>query len=206
MGDPDIIIERLKQIGGNVAYDIGGNVGEIAKILSHSFELVYSFEPAQESFVKLYNLSKGIQNIIPVPLAISESQGEIELDVSSKSIRKGQLVSGDYLESWGEKIGTRKVMSTTIDEFIRSHPPPDFVKIDVEGHEMKVISGGFECIRVLRPRLFIEVHSNYLGDSIRKALASFYDFEIIYHTAYSPESPRKRNHYFMFSRSKGQTL
>lgn len=205
MGDPAIIIERIKQLRGNIAYDIGGNIGEIARILSYNFKQVYSFEPAEESFAKLYNLSKEIQNIIPVPLAVSDNQGKIELNISSNSIRKGQLVSGDYLDNWGKMMGTRTVMATTIDEFIKNHPPPDFMKIDVEGHEVKVINGSFECIKAFRPRLFIEIHSDYLGASIRKALASFYDFEIVLHPSYSDKSPRKKNHYFMYSHFKNTT-
>jgi FkbM family methyltransferase len=140
--DPPNAIARIQQVKGKVAYDIGGNVGEVAAILSSNFQLVYSFEPAKESLAKLEELSKRKPNIIPIGMAVTENSGEIDLIVASSSIKKGQLVSGNYLENWGKQIGVRRVPAISIDEFSKDHYPPDFIKIDVEGHELSVIKGG----------------------------------------------------------------
>ena len=37
-------------------------------------------------------------------------------------------------------------------------PPPDLMKIDVEGFELQVLQGALETLRNFRPRLFIELH------------------------------------------------
>jgi FkbM family methyltransferase len=205
MVDPPNAIARIRQVKGKVAYDIGGNVGEVAAILSSNFQLVYSFEPAKESLAKLEELSKQKPNIIPIGMAVTENSGEIDLIVASSSIKKGQLVSGNYLENWGKQIGVRRVPAISIDEFSKDHYPPDFIKIDVEGHELSVIKGGLNTIRGFLPRLYIEVHLDSLGADIKELLSSIYDFDIIPHPAYSKDSPRRKNHYFMFAIPKLQT-
>lgn len=52
----------------------------------------------------------------------------------------------------------------TIDSYARSNPPPDVVKIDIEGAEYAAIQGMEETIGSSKPRLYVEVHPHYLGD------------------------------------------
>ncbi len=52
----------------------------------------------------------------------------------------------------------------TLDQFIKDHPLSrvDFIKIDVEGHELNVLLGSQETIATYKPALMIEVCENYL--------------------------------------------
>jgi hypothetical protein len=52
---------------------------------------------------------------------------------------------------------------TTLDELVDRHGlAPDVVKIDVEGHEAKVLVGAERTIERFRPRLIVEVHPSEL--------------------------------------------
>ena len=53
---------------------------------------------------------------------------------------------------------------------------PDVIKIDVEGHEAKVIRGLAEIIRKAKPLVFVELHPNRInreGDRIADLLQFF---------------------------------
>ena len=59
--------------------------------------------------------------------------------------------------------GELTVDVTTIDAEFAGRCRLDLIKLDVEGAECDVITGGMETIRRLRPRLIIEVHSHMSG-------------------------------------------
>jgi hypothetical protein len=50
----------------------------------------------------------------------------------------------------------------TIDGLLRSGciPPPDFIKIDVEGAEALVLAGAAEALAAYHPAIFLAIHGN----------------------------------------------
>ncbi len=56
-----------------------------------------------------------------------------------------------------------KAEMITIDSFAKSNPPPQIIKIDVEGHEMNVLLGAAETIQKYRPVLLMELHPSLIG-------------------------------------------
>ena len=55
----------------------------------------------------------------------------------------------------------RPIKTTTLDEFSKDQElrSIDLIKIDTEGHELKIIEGGIKCIKKYRPILAIEITS-----------------------------------------------
>jgi len=75
---------------------------------------------------------------------------------------------------------------------------PDFIKCDVEGHELEVLKGARATLKDAKPRLFIEVHLEELGDALIKLLHEFYDnIELLRHPHYKFADWGFKNHYWL---------
>jgi hypothetical protein len=69
-----------------------------------------------------------------------------------------------------------------LDSFLKEHPLKniDFIRIDVEGHETEIISGGYQTIRTYKPILFLEIHKGILGlDKTLKLLKTLEELDYI---------------------------
>jgi hypothetical protein len=69
-------------------------------------------------------------------------------------------------------ITEMRVMVRRIDSLLQSReiPPPNVVKIDVEGAELDVLSGALDMLRVFRPTLFLEAHGGALEEACSQQL------------------------------------
>lgn len=143
---------------GDVFYDIGANIGffsAIAARLVGSEGHVYAFEPIPESAkvaVKNAQLN-GFEQVTVVEVAVSSTNGYVSMGTEN-----------NYSETYTVGSGEVQVQCVTLDNVIEdsNFRAPDFIKIDVEGHEIDVIQGAAEVLRTEQPVLLIEVH--WLGD------------------------------------------
>lgn len=186
---------------GNLALDIGSNIGQAARVLAQNFTRVVSLEPCEESYSVL--AAEMPANVTCLPHAVSDHDGEITLDVADRSIGTGQLVTGPGLPMWGERTGTRTVKATTLDSLLATYGPPDFVKVDVEGHECQVLAGGTRLFTEVRPYVIVEVHraENELG--VRGYLPG-YDLTVLRHGDYvRKDGVVYQNHYWIHGSWRG---
>lgn len=157
---------------GAVAWDVGTNVGQAARVLAANFDYVLGFEPCRESWVIADAELPGNCEILNV--AAGRADGHVRLDVTEYSIETGQLVSGRrHLPCWGDKRGTRTVPCRSLDSLLATNPAPDFVKIDVEGAEVEVLLGAARLIAEVRPQIIVEVHAEANGPLVRKLLPDY---------------------------------
>ena len=105
----------------------------------------------------LYNINRNAAtNVTAVECALSDTDGELEMHYE-----------GDYAVA-GERTNGRAlpVVSRRGDAVCAEHGfAPDTIKIDVEGHELRVIQGLRETIARNRPLLFLEVHPAMIAQS-----------------------------------------
>ena len=182
-----------------MAYDIGAHVGKISKIFSMNFRDVFAFEPAEESFEILRKL--GDPKIKSFNIAISDKDGFIALDVRSEQISKRQLVDpGTTALDWGNVIGKRLVPALTLDSLYETLPPPDFVKIDTEGSEVRILRGGAQVVAKSQATIFVEIHSEQNGREVVGVLEKNHSVQIIRHPGHSEGSSGWLNHYFVLAR------
>jgi FkbM family methyltransferase len=145
---------------GQVFYDIGANVGFItvigAKLVGQDGH-VYAFEPVPENaaFVRKNVALNNFSNVTVFEQAVSQSSGRGELLLAHHS--GGATLSADDVPP--DLKGSITVDLVTIDDLIiqQSFPPPDLVKVDVEGAEMKVFQGMVQTIGKFRPIIVYEI-------------------------------------------------
>jgi FkbM family methyltransferase len=122
---------------GDLCFDIGANIGEVAQVMLELGARVISVEPQSDT------------KFVPVPKAVGSQSGTGKLLVCEKSVcttmspdyvaavtQSGRLPSDEF--HWTEE---REVPVTTVDELIQTYGVPAFLKIDVEGLEAEVIRG-----------------------------------------------------------------
>ena len=154
---------------GDVVYDIGANVGFFALIcakLSGSSGRVEAFEPnpACASLCR-YNLALNHFGHASVhDLAISDSSGVIRFEVPKDSTALGHIARGDVDMSKDASL-LFEVRTVSLDDYVVQCKlaPPDLILIDVEGHELSVLKGAIETIKMHLPKINCEVH--WLGDA-----------------------------------------
>lgn len=172
-------------------WDVGANIGLYARWLVQHLKArhVCSFEPMSENLPELrHNLDiGGIANqVTVVPWALSDVDGQVEFQVDDIQSASGAVnsVHGGAACRARSAIGLppkiEKVTSRTIDSILRQGdlPPPDVLKIDVEGAERMLLDGGNEFFTEKSPRLLIETHG---GEVSRRCLEFL--FERGYHLA-----------------------
>jgi FkbM family methyltransferase len=192
--DPPEIWPRLwEDFSGDVGWDIGANCGQTIPVMQARFNQVYAFEPAEECWPYLTDF-KGHYAWFPV--ALSDTNNDLDLIALPDKIDTGQLVTaGTHGMEWDPDLPTaliRTIPAHTVDYMIevKGLEAPNFMKIDTEGHELKVLFGARKTLAVQRPDLLIEFHSPQLHDSCQTLLEHYdYKIETVRHPHYRPGTP-----------------
>jgi FkbM family methyltransferase len=146
---------------GAIALDVGANVGAYSLLLAQwagPSGAVYAFEPAPEAFDGLsrHVAMNGLDATVhAVHAAVGDAVSDARF-VVSRTAGEGRLAA--TAEEGARAI---TVPVTTIDDFCaRERVAPDFIKIDVEGHETAVLRGARETLGRCRGKaaVFVEVH------------------------------------------------
>jgi len=89
-------------------------------------------------------------------LALSENEGEM------------RIASGGGSSAITETVGHTSVKFTTVGKFVEANKLPriDFIKMDLEGHELKVLAGARETIKTFKPYLALRAY--HRGDDLIK--------------------------------------
>ncbi len=143
---------------GKLLYDVGGGIGFYSLLAARSGARALVFEPDH------YN-AKCIQRNAEVNGLVSKIQimetaafsntGSLPIEPALQHRGHGNahVVTGQTASS-----SLPVVPCTRLDDFIRDHPVPDVVKIDVEGAESEVLKGAERLFADFRPHLICEVH------------------------------------------------
>lgn len=174
---------------GNTGWDIGANCGQTLPELTARFKTVHAFEPAEECWPYL----AGFAGVNLHKIALSDVDENIQLVALPDKINTGQLVTGNCEGmEWNPKNPNgvvRTLEAKTVDTAAASLGIPDFMKIDVEGHEEKVLTGATMVLSEAKPNLLIEFHSPQLYNFCFNLLTKLkYDVEVVRHPHYAADS------------------
>jgi FkbM family methyltransferase len=151
---------------GSIAYDIGSYLGFFALGMSRVVGRdgrVFAFEPDPENAARIReHIAK---NSFAAPIQVVEAAVWRATKESTTSYRRGrQARSQGGVEADGFKPVLASgehilVSSISLDKFIaRGNPPPQLMKIDVEGGEIAVLSGAERLLAKHKPLIICEVH------------------------------------------------
>ena len=155
--DVPLLKDHVQQT--DVCWDIGANTGTYTLHLSRLAAKVFAFEPVPHNLGILQDVKRraGLTNVVINQLA-SRSRRQRQMTVPLTS------TAGTCREEDGEL----EVEMSTIDALIASGvPEPDFIKVDVEGAETRVIAGARELIARRHPIWLLETFEDEVVDLLR---------------------------------------
>jgi FkbM family methyltransferase len=171
----------------NLILDIGAYTGIYGYVAARANKQsrIICFEPLDLNFSRIWeNITlNSFSNISALPLAVSDKDGEIDLNIYSDG---NFLTSGSSTKNEITKQPRlrKKVQSISIDTIaeLNSIQKIDLVKIDVEGSVKEVLEGMRKTLEKCRPDFIIEVLqdielANYLTSFFKKYNYNFFEIK-----------------------------
>jgi FkbM family methyltransferase len=146
---------------GMVFYDVGANGGFFslfgAQLVGPSGTVI-AFEPHPQTArqCRAQIDANDFQNVTVVAAAVSDRIGTHKFSDGEFSVMRS-------LQDAETAPKTIIVKTTTLDHEITKYPPPDVLKIDIEGAEIDALRGADMLLTEKKPILLVEVHSNELA-------------------------------------------
>ncbi len=171
---------RKALVDSKIVFDIGANTGEWIKIaLSINPNLIiHCFEPSKATFQQLLANSFN-QQVTCNNFGFSSEEHETQLKIFSDGSKMNSLYRRCGLEEgWGfsPQTKTETVKLDTLDSYCHKHNinKVDFLKLDVEGHELEVLRGAKD---ILSKGMVKMIQFEYGGCNIdsRVLLKDFFD-------------------------------
>lgn len=177
--DPaEIRFVRQSLEAGQTAVDIGCHKGAYTYWMRRRvgpMGIVYAFEPqpGQVAYLREAFSAMRYDNVEVVPMAVSNQSGKLPLYLHAASTHFASLEAGRPAVEVGAGSGDpctteapQIVDVTTLDEFFSSpgRRGPDFLKIDVEGHELAVLEGGQQTLAKYHPSILVECEARHRAD------------------------------------------
>ena len=170
-GEYDNIIKHIPNF--DVALDVGAHVGIWTRRLAQKFKTVVAFAPVpkhqecwkknMENFVKenpdwgnyttLHNVALGHENgtaTMKVPDTTNTGMASLVHEIYNVRTQERWVQPG-----W-EKFPEIQVKTRTLDSY--EFEKIDFMKIDVEWFELRVLQGAEQTIRKHKPVMYVEMH------------------------------------------------
>jgi FkbM family methyltransferase len=147
--------DRIRNLSGRVAVDIGANIGSYTIPLAKRFQGVTSFEPSHKycRVLRLNIALNNLENVSVYEMALSDLAGMMPL-----YDRHGGSTSLDPSLYGLRYDKVSRVRTARLDDFLSRFARLDFMKVDAEGLEGRILNGGSLLISSLKPIIAMEVH------------------------------------------------
>jgi len=158
----------------NTVIDIGahkaGYTYWMKKRLKNSGK-IYTIEPQVKLYAYIKKLKSTLKwdNVTVENLALSDKEGKVKLFIPLHKPKEFSSPGATILGNIKQQVTgiTEEVKTETLDSFCNRHKiTPDFLKIDVEGHELKIFRGGIRTLRNCKPKILVEIESRHVGKQV----------------------------------------
>lgn len=156
--DEDLsILSRRMVSAGDVVWDIGANCGTFAFSCDLAAAVVaVEADPFLCELLERSDIRNG--GVIQlIRAAISDGRGTAEFSIAARGRASNHLSAvGGSTQTGGER-SKLTVETYSLDDLLGVAPPPDFVKIDIEGAELFALQGAKSLLQNVRPLIYIEI-------------------------------------------------
>jgi FkbM family methyltransferase len=179
----------IKEYSEPIIFDIGANIGTFTTWMARAFPngKIYSFEPQRAVFQMLSGNAaiNNLYNVYTYNIGLGKENTKVEFDepnyFQKNDFGTFSLVENIITEKTKNKI---VVQIQTLDWFLEYYKVPKvhLLKIDVEGMDLDVLTGGYNTIKKHLPVIFIEHCDNRKSiiDPIKEFLDQFdYAYQMI---------------------------
>jgi FkbM family methyltransferase len=126
----------------SLCFDVGGNLGQKTEVLLECGARVVSVEPNPHCLSTLNYLFGSNRRVAIERAAMGRAEGTLTLHVHGSDSTASARPDWDRaVFGQNRKTSAVTVPVKTLDSLIEQHGVPDFVKVDVEGLEVDVLSG-----------------------------------------------------------------
>jgi FkbM family methyltransferase len=132
-------------------FDVGANIGSYTVALSEYFKenaIIHSFEPSVKTYEKLLENIKGISNIIPNNVGLSNKESKLILFTNEEESVFASVYQRNIAHLGISMNKTEEAKFTTIDNYCLENNIQmiHFLKLDIEGHELSAFKGAEQLI------------------------------------------------------------
>jgi len=140
---------------GSVVFDVGAHAGFytlLASTLAGPAGRVFAFEPMPGNIahIREHLRLNGIENVTVIEKAVADAAGVATFTARGSNFQ-GHLLPGGELQ----------VEIISLDDLVEQGklPLPDFIKMDIEGAEVRALAGARKLLTKRHPTLFLGTHA-----------------------------------------------
>ena len=157
------LIEIAKN--SEIIFDVGCNIGQSAVLLNAftSVKNIFLFEPNPYALAICSEnaILNGFSDKIKLFNYCISNQCSKEIDFYTVLSGAAGSLDPSFAKTAKNMNSCFKVGLMTLDKILNKEKViPDFVKVDVEGHEFEVLSGSNELVKLRKTKFLVEMHSS----------------------------------------------
>ncbi|HEV7743973.1 MAG TPA: FkbM family methyltransferase [Pyrinomonadaceae bacterium] len=179
----DVVGKAFSDVASPVVFDVGANIGDYSLCVKRHLPAaqIYAFEPALSTFQQLekHLAAAGNGNIKPYNIGFSDAEKTVELHSYTIEGQEVSLLASIDVRQPTQVVDVKtsaseRIQVQTIDRFceVEGIERIEFLKLDVEGHELAVLRG---AQRMLRDRRIKMIQFEF-GPANIYSRTFFYDF------------------------------
>jgi len=163
---------------GDVFYDIGANVGAYSLVAAKKpggGARVFAFDPSYANLASLCaNIltNDAVDQITPVPVALSNASELTVFNLRTLEPGGARHTLGDAPSKEGPTLYRQPAMTLRLDDLVERFrlPPPNHIKLDVDGGELAVLEGAAKTLASPALRSMLIEVSTSMSNEVTEAL------------------------------------